>query len=91
MTSFICSYYKILKENHIQKRFDRFLTFEILICSIFGSYFENLGDISQHVEKFVNEIAKIINGTYTASRGIFQGFQIYFAGNPGLKGMEGLC
>ena len=37
------------------------------------------GSCAQHVEKFVNKIAKIINGTYTGLTGMFQGFQIYFA------------
>ena len=35
--------------------------------------------ITQHAEKFINDIAKIINETHTGLTAMFQGFQIYFA------------
>ena len=36
----------------------------------------------------LNGIAKPFNVTYAGLKGIMQGFQIYFASNPRLKGIE---
>ena len=37
------------------------------------------------------KVSKIINGTYAGWTSMIQGFQIYFAWNPRLKGVEGPC
>ena len=47
-----------------------------------------LSSIIEYAKKILDKIANPFNKTYTGWKSMIQGFQIYFAWNPKLKGIE---
>ena len=52
---------------------------------------ENPQPIHSALRETIDKISKIFNGTYAGWTSMIQGFQMYFAWNPRLKGIEGPC
>ena len=64
-----------------------FLPLRVLVSSLY-LYGIVPFHLSQCAEKISNKIANPFNKNYTGWKSVIQGFQIYFAGNPRLKGIE---